>query len=549
MGMRWREMGRLRKIAAVLLRHGLGHLVDRLGLTGRARKGETPKEEVLRLSEAERVRMALEELGPTFVKFGQVMSLRSDNLPDGLIVELKKLQDAVPPFPVEKAKEAIRAEFGSPVEELYGSFNDVPLAAASIAQVHRATLKDGTEVIVKVQRPGIEEIIKTDLGIMRTLAHLVEKRVAEYRQFDPVGLVDEFEKSITKELDFITEARSAERFRTNFKDDTRVCVPAVIEPLTKRRVLTATFSTGRKVTDLREDPAPYRQETARRINDLYLIQILEHGFFHADPHPGNIFVMADGSICFHDFGIVGELDERTREAIADLFIAFVEMDLDGIADTYLGMGVISEEIDRDGFKRDIGEFIRAYYWLPMKDFSFAEVMKNLILIGKRYKVKVKRELLLLGKTFMGVESIVRGLDPDFNLVENIKPFAGSVMARQLLPSLSRKDMYKGLRDLNRFIRDLPADASRVIRELKEKGLELKLKHENLEEFGVRIDRASNRLSFSLIIAAIIIGSSIIMQLHIGPSVSGVPLLGAAGYIIALVLGLWLVWSIFRSGRL
>lgn len=549
MGMRLREMGRLRKIAAVLLRHGLGHLIDKLGLSGRTGKGESPKEELLRRSEAERVRMALEELGPTFVKFGQVMSLRSDVLPDSLIVELKKLQDAVPPFPVDKAKDAIRAELGTPVEELYGSFNDVPLAAASIAQVHRATLKDGTAVIVKVQRPGIEEIIKTDLGIMRTLAHLVERRIPDARQFDPVGLVDEFEKSITKELDFITEARSAERFRSNFKDDPRVCVPAVIEPLTKRRVLTATFSTGRKVTDLRDDPAPYRRETARRINDLYLIQILEHGFFHADPHPGNIFVMADGSICFHDFGIVGELDERTREEMADLFIAFVEMDLDGIADTYLGMGVITEEIDREGFKRDIGEFIRAYYWLPMKDFSFAEVMKNLILIGKRFKVKVKRELLLLGKTFMGVESIVRGLDPDFNLVENIRPFAGSFMARQLLPSLSRKDMYKALRDLNRFFRDLPADASRVIKELKEKGLELKVRHENLENLEAHIDRASNRLSFSLIIAAIIIGSSIIMQLHIGPSVNGVPLLGAAGYIIALVLGLWLVWSIFRSGRL
>ncbi len=542
-------MGRLRKIAAVLLRHGLGHLVDRLGISGRSGKAESPKEEVLRLSEAERVRMALEELGPTFVKFGQVMSLRSDILPDSLIAELKKLQDAVPPFPVEKAKEAIRAELGSSVEELYDSFNDVPLAAASIAQVHRATLKDGADVIVKVQRPGIEQIIKMDLGIMRNLAHLIERRIPEARQFDPAGLVDEFEKSITKELDFITEARSAERFRSNFRDDNRVCVPAIIEPLTKRRVLTAVFSTGRKVTDLNDDPAPYRKEIAKRINDLYLVQILDHGFFHADPHPGNIFVMADGCICFHDFGIVGELDERMREAIADLFIAFVDMDLDGIADTYLSMGVISEEIDREGFKKDIGEFIRAYYWLPMKDFSFAEVMKNLILIGKRYRVKVKRELLLLGKTFMGVESIVRGLDPDFNLVENIRPYAGSVMARQLLPSFSRKDMYKALRDLNRFLRDLPTDASKAIRELKEKGLELKLKHENLEEFGVRIDKASNRLSFSLIIAAIIIGSSIIMQLHIGPSISGVPLLGAAGYIIALILGFWLVWSIFRSGRL
>lgn len=544
----FKNIGRLEEIVAVLLKNGLGHFVDRLNLKGHlALKGIEGKE-ARHLSQAERIRKSFEELGPTFVKFGQALSLRSDLLSDDLIVELKKLQDAVPPFPIGEVKAVVSEEFGKPIDELYGNFNEEPLAAASIGQVHRATLKDGREVIVKVQRPGIEKTIKTDLNIMRWLARLCEKYIPESRHYDPVGLVDEFERTITRELDFVIEGRNGERFKENFAGDERVHVPMIIGDLTKRRVLTAEFSTGKKIAELTSGKEKYRYEIARRINDLYLTQILEQGFFHADPHPGNIFIMDDGSICFHDFGIVGEIDEEMKENLSDLFLAFVEKDMDGIVDAYLSMGVVDAEIDREAFKRDIADFINAYYRLPMKDFSFAEVMRNIIVIGKKYRIKVKRELLLLGKTFMGVESIVRSLDPEFNLVENIRPYASTMMLRKIVPTLSRKDIYKTVRTLNRFSKSLPADITRVLKNITEKGLELKLRHEKLEDLESHIDRASNRLSFSLIIAAIIVGSSIIMQVHIGPSYNGIPVIGFSGYMVALILGFWLVWSIFRSGK-
>jgi len=545
----FKNIGRLEEIASVLLKHGFGHIVERSGIGERIALRRKAGEEAKRLSRAERVRKVLEELGPTFVKFGQVMSLRSDLLPDDVIVELRKLQDTVPPFPVKEVRSVILEEFGKSVEELFGSFNEEPLAAASIGQVHRATLKDGTDVAVKVERSGIETVIKRDVEIMHTLARLFEKYIPESRYYDPVGLVDEFEKTITRELDFVIEGRNGERFSEDFSGDERVHVPAVIRDLTKRRVLTAEFSSGKKVSDFTGENAAYRHELARRINDLYLTQIFEHGFFHADPHPGNIFVMDDGSICFHDFGIVGELDERMKENLADLFLAFVDKDMDGIVDAYLSMGAISEEVNRDAFKRDIGDFVNAYYRLPMKEFSFADVMRNLINIGKKYHVKVKRELLLLGKTLMGVESIVRNLDPDFNLVENIRPYATTLMVQGLMPSMSKNDIYRAVRTISRFSRDLPQDVARLAKNLSEKGLELKLRHEKLEDLEAHIDKASNRLSFSLIIAAIIVGSSIIMQIHIGPSYNGIPIIGFSGYIIALILGFWLVWSIFRSGKL
>ncbi len=541
----FKNIGRIEEIAGVFVKYGFGYLVNRFNLP--LKKRHPPEEH--RLSRAERLRTAFEELGPTFVKFGQLLSLRIDLLPDDVTTELKKLQDAVPPFPVKDVKAVITEELGSPVEELYGTFIEGPLAAASIGQVHRATLKDGSEVIVKVQRPGIEETIREDLSIMAGLARLLERYVHESRRFDPVGLVEEFERVITRELDFTLEGRSGERFKRNFEGDERVHVPEVYMELTGKKVLTTAFSSGRKISEFTAAETAYRQELARRVNAIFLKQIHEDGFFHADPHPGNIFVMEDGSICFHDFGIVGELDGKTMEDLADLFFAFIERDMDGIADAYTSMGMIDVEIDREAFKRDIGDFIGAYYTRSMKEFSFAEVMRNLILIGKQYDIKVKREFLLLGKTLMTVESLVRSLDPEFNLIENIRPYATTLLMRRFAPKMSRSDIYKALRDLNRLSRTLPSDIVRFIKNISEEGLELKLKHEKLESLEAHIDKASNRLSFSLIIAAIIVGSSIIMQIHIGPSYDGIPLLGMAGYIVAVVLGLRLVWSIYRSGRL
>jgi len=270
--------------------------------------------------------MAFEELGPTFVKFGQLLSLRIDLFPDDITSELKKLQDTVPPFSVKDVKTVILGELGAPVDELYATFDEEPLAAASVGQVHRATLKDGTQVIVKVQRPGIEETVREDLSIMTGLARLLEKYVHESRRFDPVGLVEEFERVITRELDFTLEGRNGERFKRNFEGDKRVHVPEVYMEFTQKRVLTTAFSRGRKISEFTTAQAAYRHELATRVNEVFLKQIYEDGFFHADPHPGNILVMHDNSIAFVDFGIVGFFDESLKKKCIDLLYGIIEQD-------------------------------------------------------------------------------------------------------------------------------------------------------------------------------------------------------------------------------
>ncbi|MBI4715376.1 MAG: hypothetical protein HY760_05510, partial [Nitrospirae bacterium] len=422
----YRDIRRFRQILNVFLKQGFGHLIERANLQGYIPLGRRlfrfpPREEPPH-SMAERFRFALEELGPTFVKFGQILSLRRDILPEDFIQELQKLQDDVPPFPVSEVKEQIQDALKRPAEELYAFFDEKPLAAASIGQVHRARLHDGREVVVKVQRPNISRTIETDLSILLNLAKLLVRYLPESRLYEPVGLVEEFRKVIHRELDYRVEGRNAEKFRNNFAASETLCVPEVIWPLSSQRVLTLEYQMGRKVTDLAGDPA-WRRRLARAFNDSYLKQIFEHGFFHADPHPGNIFILENGRICFHDFGIMGHLDEEMMENLANLFLAFLEKDVGTLVDVYLNVGSLTGDLDMKGFKQDLKEFIEGYYDLPLRDFSFAEVMNNLIGIGRRYRIAVPTDLLLLGKAFMTVESIVRTLDPDFNLIENIRPYA------------------------------------------------------------------------------------------------------------------------------
>ncbi|MBI5197783.1 MAG: AarF/ABC1/UbiB kinase family protein, partial [Nitrospirae bacterium] len=431
----YRDIQRLRQILNVFLKHGFGHLIERANLQGYIPLGKRlfrfpPREEPPHTT-AERFRFALEELGPTFVKFGQILSLRRDIFPEEFILELQKLQDNVPPFSTSGVRASILSELKKTVEELYASFEEAPLAAASIGQVHRAVLRDGSEVVVKVQRPNIEKTIETDLSILTNLAKLIVKYLPESRLYDPVGLVDEFRKVIHRELDFRTEGRNGEKFRNYFKDSKTLFVPKVIWPLSAKRVLTLEYSTGRKVSEVGED-SDFRRRLAKNFNDAYLQQIFEFGFFHADPHPGNIFILSDGRICFHDFGIMGHLDEETMESLANLFLAFLEKDIGGMADCYLNVGIVSGDLDQKGFQRDLKEFIEAYYDLPLREFSFAEVMNSLIDIGRRYRIAVPTDLLLLGKTFMIVESIVRTLDPDFNLIDNIRPYAQVLLRKRVL---------------------------------------------------------------------------------------------------------------------
>lgn len=547
-----RDLERLATILRVAAKKGLSHYVERLRL-----KGYLPKEAVEArrgaASDAQRLREALEELGPTFVKFGQMLSLRRDLFAEDVIHELQKLQDAVPPFPAQEARRIVEDELGRPLAELFATFDEAALAAASIAQVHTAMLPDGTSVIVKAQRPGIEQMIRTDLEILFCIARLLHRHVAESRPYDPVGLVEEFAETITRELDFRREGRNADRFRDNFRDDPSVCVPRIFWELSGNRVLTMERSRGHKITpDHPADPAE-RHRLAEVLVRLYLQQVFEHGFFHGDPHPGNVFVMEDGRLCFHDFGIVGRLSPRDRENLRQLFLALMIRDAEWMADVYLDLGGAAAEVDRAAFARDLGESLEEFHAALARESSFGEVLHQFIRLGRRHRIRVLRDFLLVSKAFMTVESLARTLDPAFSMAAAMQAYVPRMVGRQLLPDLGGTNAlvrgYRAAAALRMALLDFPDALSRGLRQLQKGEGTLRIRHEQLEGLETHIDRASNRLSFALIIAAVVIGSSLVMSFHTGPHYRDIPVLGLLGYLLATVLGLWWAVAILRSGKL
>src|SRR3989304_3081758 len=495
----YRDLQRVRFILNTLIKYGFGYLIERLNLQGYVPLGKrifrTHEKEDSPKNTAERFRLVLEELGPTFIKFGQILSLRRDILSEEFVQELQRLQDRVPPFPVEQAREQILSEFGKPAEKLYAFFDEKPLAAAS------------------------------------------------------VGMVEEFSLSIRKELDFRIEGRSADRFRVMFEDSKDIYIPEVIWDISGIHILTIEYAPGKRITEADGD-AHSKYILAKKFSDSYLLQLFDYGFFHADPHPGNVFVLDDGRICFHDFGIMGRLDEEMVDSLSGLFLAVIDKDIVRLMDIYLETGIVMGDFDQKALKRDMREFIEGFHDVPLKDFSFAEFVNGLISLGRRHHVKIPTDMLLFGKAFMTVESIVRSLAPDFNIVENIRPYAQHLLRKKLFePSRIYNDMVKIGLEVSSLLRELPRELHHLFKRIREGRIEIEVRHEKLEGLEQHIDKASNRLSFSLIIAAIIVGSSIIMQTQIGPLFLGFPLLGAVGYIVAGLLGLWLVWAIIKSGKL
>lgn len=552
-GLRKNERKRLRVIVGAMAKYGFDSIVNRLHLVTKLPLMERilRRWKILRpeRSPAVRFREMIEELGATFIKLGQVLSLRRDILPEEFVSELEKLQDRVTPIPIETVKSEIQKELGKPVEELFSFFEEKPLAAASIAQVHMAGLSDGKEVVVKLQRPGIGERIRLDLDLLKYIAKLLVKYIPESRLYDPPGQVEELTKTILKELDFETEMRHTERFRENLADSEDIFIPAIVSGLSGKRVLTMEMSHGRKITELGDEDFSFRKEVAERLIGSYLKQVFRDGFFHADPHPGNIFVFEDGKLCFHDFGMMGHLNPAMRENLADWFIAFLDRDIDGVADVYLRIGIVGEEFNRQAFKRNMGNFIEEYYNLPLKEFSLASIIEQSIKIGRVHGISVPSDLLLLGKAFMTIEPIVRELDPDFNLVESMQPYAATIIKNRVAPSKIAKEGMKFLLDMQRVFREAPKAFEVVLHNARESKGELRIKHEKLEDLENHIDRSSNRLAFAIVVASIVIGSSSIAQYHIGPSIWGFSALGIIGYSLAGILGLRLIWAIIKSGRL
>lgn len=553
----YKNINRLRQIISILIKYGFDYLVKQLGLMKMVATGEKilkqQPSEIARLSLPERIRLALEELGPTFIKLGQILSTRPDLIPLEYTEELAKLQDNVPPFSYVQVEKMIKKELGSELTEIFEHFDQKPFAAASLGQVHQATLKkENTRVVVKVQRPEIEKNIETDLDILFHLVRLTERHIPASRQYDPVGIAEEFARTIRIELDYGSEGRNAERFRRNFKDVDTVYTPKIYWELSSRRILTMERIQGIKINNLKElDKVGYhRKKIAENGAKAFMKQMLVDGFFHADPHPGNILVMENEIIGFMDFGMMGRIDEETKEKYVDLVIAILERDVNKILNEMLDLGfTTTEPVDTRSLKIDIRDMLDQYYDKKLKEISLAELLSELVRISIKYHIKMPAELTLLGKALVTIEGIGLELDPDFNLTEIAKPYAEDIILERKSPHRLLLKLSNDLSELYHLMILIPRQLSKTLKKMEEGVFQVEFQHRGLENLIHALDKTANRLSYSLILAAIIIGSSLIMQTDKGPHLMGFPVIGILGFLVAGILGLGLVVMILRSGKM
>jgi ubiquinone biosynthesis protein len=447
-GRTYRHIQRYRQILTVLFKYGFGDLVDTLkieqyleiGLQMISRKR---REKMETLTRAERVRMAMEELGPTFIKMGQILSTRPDLLPVEFILELEKLQDHVPPFEYTQVEMIIETELGTQLDNILKDFEEAPLASASIGQVHRARLADGEEVVVKIQRPDIRKTVEVDLEIMLHLATLMERHLEGWEIQRPTKIVEEFAQTLEKELDYTIEASHMERFAMQFLNDSNVYVPKVYRDASTSRILTMEYIDGIKASEiaLLEEADLDRREIARRGLDLIMKQIFVHGFFHADPHPGNIFILPDNVICYLDFGMMGRIGRESRENFADLVMNIVRRDERKITEALLRLTVSEEETDRHTLERSVSEFIDLHFNRPLKELDLGKLLHQLLDMVAKHRLSVPPDLFLMIKALSTVEGLGRLLNPDFDVTEQAAPFVRRIQMDRLHPKRIAGDFF------------------------------------------------------------------------------------------------------------
>ena len=551
-----RTIRRYRTILGVLIKYGFGQFVEQLNINyylevGKRLITRRAEQDLQRLSPQQRLRMAMEELGPTFVKLGQLLSTRPDVLPRPYIDEFSKLQDEVPALPVEEIKRQILRQLGCPVEEVCLEFTDEPIAAASIAQVHRGRLQGGEEVVFKVRRPGITRMVETDIDIMMGLAQLIEQHVPAVAIYDPVGLVKEFRRTIRREMDFNREGHTIERFAANFAGDPTVYVPKVYWEQSGETVLTLEYVPGIKITEFQELTSRGfdLKELARRGAKAFLKQVLDHGVFHGDPHPGNIFVLPDHVICMLDYGMVGRLSPELKQQLIDLLEALLHRDVERIIAQLLYSGELTDEADLKSLRRDLHEFIEDYYDILLQDLRVGRLLTDFIEILTQHRIRFPADFMLLAKALIAMEGLGRQLDPEFNMIDYMRPYIEQLVRERFSPGSISREAMRVAQSYGSLARNLPRDIKEFINRLNRNQFKIDLEHRGLERLVTDLDRSSNRISFAVVIGALIVGSSLIMQTNKGPLLFGFPILGFLGYSVAGFLGLWLAVGILRSGRL
>ncbi len=564
-----RDLGRLHDIAAILVRYGFGDMVRRMGLANALERAGrmlhwSNAEEFAHMPPPERVRRALEEMGPTFVKLGQVLATRIDLFEPEWIAEFGKLQDSAPAAPWADIRQQLTEDLGASPETIFAAFDPEPLAAASIAQVHRARLEDGSSVVVKVRRPGIRPIIEADLRWLMRLAELAEAESAELRAFHPQEVARHFGQSLRRELDFAGECRNAERIAENFAGYTDsdsseigqnaetpaiIVIPRVHWPWTGERVCVQEFIDGISGRNLPvvEQAGLDRKILARRGAHAVLKMILEDGFFHADPHPGNVFYLAGNRIAFIDFGMVGRLAEQRRAQLISLLLGLVKGQPQRVADVMLEW-TDEVTVDEAGLMLEIQTFVDQYHGVALKQLSLGAMLSDLVDILRQHRLALPADLSLLIKAFITLEGMGRELDPEFDMAGEALSLLERAMRAHYSPAAIVKRGWHAASEALALLTGLPQDISRLLRAARRGRLEIHIDLTHLKRVGNQLDSAANRLVIGIVVAALIIGSSIVMTVPGGPTLLGLPVFGLLGFCGAVVGGIWLLLSIWRTGR-
>jgi ubiquinone biosynthesis protein len=540
---------RFSQISRVLVRHGFGFVFD----VRRDRREKKGLQEFLAPNFGVRLRLTLDDLGPTFVKFGQVLSTRSDILPEGVLSELQKLQDTAKPMPAGVAQKIIERELGAPVDEVFASFDPVPLGSASIGQVHKAVLRGGETVAVKVQRPEAPGRVAGDLELMRDFASLLDRRFGRGLFVDVGGLVAEFEVVVRRELDYSAEAENARRFAANFAG-TRVVIPAVYLDLSTPKVLTEEFIEGTRFRDIR--PLSFTPSERRRVAtmgaDAIFRMAFEDGFFHGDPHPSNLLLTPSGDLALLDFGMVGYMSQGDIEALSRLFIAVIQRDasaaLRGLE--RLGVGYATEI--RGDLVRDLREFLNKYSGLSVGEVTLGQALSELIALARRYRLRMPPVFPLLTKALVTAEGLARSIDPTINVYEVARPYAQRLLTERYRPRNVVEVVEERALEYARYAEEVPDQVSLILTEFADGEIEVQLEHGGLDELFGSVDVLANRVVFAIVTAAMYVGSAMLGAFDVaGPDVplTGAPLIAFLGFTLALIQTAILLTIIFRSGRL
>lgn len=545
-----RDLGRLQDIASVLVRHGLGDLVRRTGVAkflesaGRALRLDSPKPKEPKGIEVH-VREALEELGPTFVKLGQLLAGRSDLLPPAMITELTRLREDAAPVAIETIRATLEEELGAAPEDVFPDFEDQPLAAASIAQVHRATLPGGARVVLKVRRPGIVEVVESDLRLLMRLADVLEREVEELRRYRPRALVRQFAQSLRNELDFRIEARHAERINTALPLGSPVIVPGVHDRWTSARLLVLDFvpgpSLGEWVTGDGFDAAAGRR-VARVGADAVLHSVFVDGFYHADPHSGNMVLLPDDRVALIDFGMVGRLSDQRRIELMSLLAAVAGRQEDDVVDILLDWSQ-SSETNLDQLQSECGSFIDRYHGVPLGELDVGGLLMDIAELLRQNDLFLPSDVAMLLKVFVTLEDLGHQLDPEFDMAAHVQPFVERELRSLLSPAAA---MRRGATQMNHLLAGLPRDLRRLVARARRGRFRLEIDLREFERFANHVERSANRLTVGLVTSALIVGTSISLNVAGGPTLGGVPVLGLLGFSSSALAGMWLLFLIWRS---